>query len=322
MKKLKAFWIIIAICLVFTVSGCGSSKNETSTEPHSEEVQTAEIVSTESQIQEVTTEAAADDFFSGSVWLGTKKDFMYEYRLEFADGGTVYLLEMLDGNIERVEKGSYTQSADGIDFQSITFIENESYDSGSQTISVTLPGSGLLIYFRPIDEPLTAQTVLDPMIENDKSADASYTFEGWPEEVPMPDLGGEIASDSGQGKESRTIRLHNIDPDKVQPYLDELINAGFVVTEQRDILLEEELDANGNPKYTASVDENGNPFYTHVFEAVNGDIVDYNVFSRLERGYAISVGYTLQERYDKETGQFAEHPYARIVLYYGWENQK
>jgi len=306
--KAKFLLTTIAICLILALAGCGVSKKE-----------------------EATPDAdAADNQFAGSVWLGKNDDFMYEFRLEFVNNDTVYLLQMLDGEVEQAEKSTYTQTGEEIDFQSITLVEKESYDSASQMISTTLPGSGLLIYFRPADEALMDQKTLDSYIEEDKTAgdntaDRTYILEGWPEEVPMPDFGGEISSDKsgsgGSGSGSRTIRFTNIDPDKVQPYLDALVKAGFEVTEQRDILPEEETDENGNPKYEAMVDENGNPFYTHRFEAVNGEIVDYEVFSDLESGYAISVGYTLQKQYDKATGQFIGNPYVRLVLYIGANNK-
>lgn len=301
--KTKALLTIIAICLIFGLAGCGVSKKEESPDVD-----------------------AADNQFAGSVWLGTNKDVMYEFRLEFVNNDTVYLLQMLDGEIEQAEKGSYSLTGEEIDFQSITLVEIESYDTATQRISATLAGSGLLIYFRPADEALMDQKALDSFIEEgktagDNTADRTYILEGWPEEVPMPDFGGEIRSDQtgsgGSGSSSRTINFQNIDPNKVQPYLDALVAAGFEVTEQRDILPEEETDENGNHKYEAMVDENGNPFYTHRFEAVNGEIVENEYFSSLESGYAISIGYTLQEQYDKATGQFIGKPYARLVLYFG-----
>lgn len=303
--KTKLLLTTIAFCIILVLAGCGGAKKEGA--PNAD---------------------AADNQFAGSVWLGKNDDFMYELRLEFVNNDTVYLLQMLDGKVEQAEKGSYSLTGEEIDFQSITFVENESYDSAAQMISTTLPGSGLLIYFRPADEALMDQKTLDSYIEEDDTAGdntaaRTYILEGWPEEVPMPDFGGEISSDKsgrGSGSGSRTIRFTNIDPDKVQPYLDALVKAGFEVTEQRDILPEEETDENGNPKYEAMVDENGNPFYTHRFEAVYGEIVDYGVFSDLESGYAISIGYTLQKQYDKETGQFIGDPYVRLVLYIGADN--
>ena len=321
MKNSRFLLLVIIICFIFTLAGCGASKKDADSEHqskdvHSEEVATTEEVTTANEVSTIDEGSSEDNPFVGSVWLGTKKDFMYEYRLEFASGDTVYLLEMRDGNIERAEKSTYTQNKDEIDFLSFTLIENENYDSATETISITLPGSGLLIYFRPTDEALMELKALDSMTENSTPDGSIITIDGWPEEVPVPDFGGKIATDSGAGK-TRTIMFRDIDPDKVQPYLDKLVEAGFEVTEQRDILPEEVLDDNGNPKYEAYVDENGNPFYTHTFEAVNGEIVDYETFglSRLESGYAISIGYTLQERYDKVTGQFVGKPYARLVLY-------
>ena len=317
--KIKSILMAIALCLILVLAGCGGSKEDAAPEHHTKENQ-SDKSATEEATQEVTTpeDISSDNAFTGSVWLGTKKDFMYEYRLEFTGNDTVYLVEMLDGNIERVEKSSYTQDGEEIDFSSLTLIENEDYDSATQRISITLPGSGLLIYFRPADEPLMDTKVLDTFIEDVQPAEASYTIDGWPSDIPFPDFGGEIRSDKsasgGSGPSSRTIRFQDIDPDKVQPYLDALVAAGFEITEQSDKLLEEETDENGNHKFEPMVDENGDPFYTHRFEALNGEIVENEFFSSLESGYYIEITYTLQKQYDKATGQFIGNPYLSIYL--------
>ncbi len=99
------------------------------------------------------------------VWVGTKKDVMYEYYLMFTSKEDVYVLEMVDGNTKRIEKGTYSIGGENLKFEGISMIKKADYHESNKMIGATMALADLLFYFTPSDMPIFDQTTLDALME-------------------------------------------------------------------------------------------------------------------------------------------------------------
>ena len=91
---------------------------------------------------------------------------MYEYRLEVADADTIFLLEMLEGSVVRIQEGVYAFDGRSIRIDGIPMIGQASYEPEANAVSVRLSGSGLLFIFRPADEPVLSDATLQALLDS------------------------------------------------------------------------------------------------------------------------------------------------------------
>ena len=151
------FAIIIAGCGTSTASadsvGPGSNQNTTDQSADHPSKQPAENPAVSEKPAEITP-----------VWIGKKKDMMYEYYLMFTSKKDVYVLEMVDDEVERIEKGTYSIDGKDIHFDGITMIEKADINESGKMISAVMSLASLLYYFTPSDmEPYDKATLASLM---------------------------------------------------------------------------------------------------------------------------------------------------------------
>ena len=152
------FAIIIAGCGNSTASagsvGPGSNQNTTDQSADHPSKQPAEDPAVSEKPAEITP-----------VWIGKKKDMMYEYYLMFTSKKDVYVLEMVDDEVERIEKGTYSIDGKDIHFDGITMIEKADINESGKMISAVMSLASLLYYFTPSDMEIYDKATLASLME-------------------------------------------------------------------------------------------------------------------------------------------------------------
>ena len=284
MRKKATLFLILILSLV--TAGCSGTANTDTTPVPSEATVTGE------------PENKADNMFSDTVWVGTKKDIMYEYKLEMLDSGDVYLMMLQDDHVTQIEKGSYVFSDDQLKIRGISMIQKVAYDAGTNRIIVTLNNIGLILNFRLLEETVMKASELEDLMNN-----TGFVIDGWPSDLPVPDFGGEIEQNN-LSNGGITLIFRNIDPVKAKEYVEKLKASGFDVRpEQQEAVQEERVDVDGNP------------IISHIFNAGKGEL-EYNdlLGYYIPEGYCIHIVYTDKDQYDKDTGKFTTPPTLRIDL--------
>lgn len=154
-----------------------------------------------------------------------------------------------------------------------------------------------------------AAPATDPSSGNEQTSGNVHIIDGWPEDVPAPDFGGEIESNKPD-KAGINLVFRGVDPDLVAKYVEKLRAAGFdVFADQHD----KSMDG-------VYVDESGNPVIHHFFSAGKGE-AEYN---DLVGGYIISDGYYIDmnysdvDEYNADNGKLVSPP--KVKLYLMWED--
>lgn len=148
-KKLYIMGFIVAIFL----SGCrsnvsASSNNENSSiNPNvTEQPNESAEPTIEPTKEPVDSEEPAE---INPVWVGIKKDIMYKYYIMFTNKTECYVIEMLDDEVEQIEKGNYSFDGQSIQFDGLTLIEKADYAASNNMISAIMSETSLLYYFTP-----------------------------------------------------------------------------------------------------------------------------------------------------------------------------
>lgn len=118
------------------------------------------------QSQNQNDSAADDGEFANTVWLGTKSDVMFEYRLEIVNGTELYMLRMQDGSTVAIEKGSYSFDGSNLSINGISMIDTVSYDADANRITIKTANDGLLFNFRITDEAVMSSATLSALIDS------------------------------------------------------------------------------------------------------------------------------------------------------------
>ena len=136
----------------------------------------------------------------------------------------------------------------------------------------------------------------------------AHVIEGWPDDVPAPDFGGEITRNN-PGAHSITLTFRGIDPAKAAQYIQKLKDAGFT-----SWLSEEDKTID------AYVDADGNYVIHHSFSAAKGEPVYHEAMNLefIENGYYIRISYSDVDEYLADGGNFVSKP--KVELYIDWEN--
>ena len=205
-KNLLFIFYTMLLCSMLVLSACGEAKKESS------ETTTKEtIISTTKQLEESTTKEAASETtkeavvestseaeeewenpFVGTVWVGKKKDVWVEFYIQFLNNRDVYVLQKQEGNVVAAEKGKCDMVEDEILLIGVSMISNPIYNEATMTMSATMEGSGLLFTFRPSEEALLSKEVLEEMVASTDDQKTQAFLDGWPEDVPVPKLEGDL----------------------------------------------------------------------------------------------------------------------------------
>ena len=118
------------------------------------------------QSQNQNDSATDDGELANTVWLGTKNDVMFEYRLEIVSGTELYMLRMQDGNTVAIEKGSYSFDGSNLSINGISMIDTVSYDADANRITIKTANDGLLFNFRITNETVMSNATLSALIDS------------------------------------------------------------------------------------------------------------------------------------------------------------
>lgn len=136
-----------------------------------------------------------------------------------------------------------------------------------------------------------------------------HIIEGWPDDVPAPDFGGEIDANNLQ-KNGIDLTFRGVDPELTAQYVEKLKAAGF----------ETYMDQHDKSMDGVYVDESGNPVIHHFFSAAKGEPVYAELVSGyyIEDGYYIEMGYSDVDEYNVDNGNLVSTP--KVKLFLSWEN--
>ena len=156
-----------------------------------------------------------------------------------------------------------------------------------------------------INEQAADQAAVSDGTSGEEKQGNVHIIEGWPDDVPAPDFGGEIDTNNLQNG-GITLMFRNTDPDLTVRYLQKLRDAGF------DYRVDE-YDKSMDGIY---MDESGNPMIHHFFSAGKGE-AEYNDLLGgyyIADGYYISIAYTDGNEYDVDSGRLVSPAKVRIDL--------
>ena len=144
---------------------------------------------------------------------------------------------------------------------------------------------------------------------NEESLNSVHIIEGWPDDVPAPDFGGEIESNKPDAAGINLV-FRDVDPDLVVKYVEKLRAAGFdVFADQHD----KSMDG-------VYVDEAGNPVIHHFFSAGKGEAVYNDLIGGyiIDDGYYIDMNYSDVDEYNVDNGRLVSTP--KVKMYLMWKD--
>lgn len=159
------------------------------------------------------------------------------------------------------------------------------------------------------DGPADVTPTAEENSEKEVANAGVHIIEGWPDDVPAPDFGGEIESNKPDAAGINLV-FRDVDPDLVVKYVEKLRAAGFdVFADQHD----KSMDG-------VYVDEAGNPVIHHFFSAGKGEAVYNDLIGGyiIDDGYYIDMNYSDVDEYNVDNGRLVSTP--KVKMYLMWKD--